>query len=237
MALPLIPVLLGTGAVAYVAVNQKPAAPPTALKNGSVQVSGGGSAPVPATVAGGGTRPSGHFSWRTGAVTRRPVTSGSHNDGVPVTTNVNQPPWNVDPQKLDAIEAAASKAYDKLTAEAKAYAASQLSQSLGIDPPLTGNESWPELSQKVGGALGAAAGAYLGGPIGAKLGAICGAYLGVKLEDLLAKPLDQLQSWLSDQWGSAEQYVEDAASDAGDAISSAASDAYDDASNYVSSIF
>jgi hypothetical protein len=237
MPIPLlVPVVLAGGGIAYVAATQKGATPPTALVNGRNQTTGGGgTVPVPGLVAAGGTRPVGAHHPYAAYAMARPVISGSHQDPDPMPGpgyDPNLPPWSITGQKLDMIEAAAKKAYDGLASDAKARAASVLSDQLGIDPPLNGSESWDTLETVTESAIGAAAGGAIGGPIGAKLGAICSAYLGQQLNDLLNKNLDDLQDWLGDQWGAAKQYVEDQLDQAGNALESGANDAY----NYVSSL-
>jgi hypothetical protein len=124
---------------------------------------------------------------------------------------------NLDPQikaKLDTVEAAAQKAFNDANEVAKAKAADQLNKSLKLDPPLNGHEDWETVSAVVGGATGGAIGGAIGGPIGAKLGAMAGAYLGVKLEDLLAKNLDEIEDWVKGKWGDVEDFAKDVYDDA-----------------------
>jgi len=127
----------------------------------------------------------------------------------------------VDPQiqaKLDEIDKYGKAAYNQLSAEAKKEGAKALSESLGIDPPLKGDETWETIASVAGSAAGAAVGAYIGGPIGAKLGAIVGAYLGVKLEELISKDLDKIGDWFKSKWSDIENWVGDEASDAANAV-------------------
>jgi hypothetical protein len=123
---------------------------------------------------------------------------------------------NIDPNlqaKLDTVEAAAQKAYNDANEVAKAQAADTLNKQLKLDPPLNGHEDWETVSAVVGGATGGAIGGAIGGPIGAKIGAMAGAYLGVKLEDLLAKNLDEIEDWIKGKWGDIEDFAKDAYDD------------------------
>lgn len=129
---------------------------------------------------------------------------------------------NIDPElqkKFDAIESAASKAYNDADEVAKAKAADALNKDLKLDPPLTGHEDWETVAAVVGGATGGAIGGAIGGPIGAKLGALCGAYLGTKLEDLIAKNWDELESWVKGKWGDVKDAVSDAYNEVSDDVS------------------
>ncbi len=105
--------------------------------------------------------------------------------------------------KLDAIEAAAKKAYDDADDVARSKAAETLNGELKLNPKLTGNEDWKTISAVVGGATGAAAGVALCGPVCGKVGALCGAYLGAKIHELVAKYGDDLKAWLDDKWSNA----------------------------------
>jgi len=111
--------------------------------------------------------------------------------------------------KLDAVQAAAQKAYNDANEVAKAAAADKLNKDLKLDPPLTGHEDWKTISSVVGGAAGAAVGAAIGGPLGAKIGALCGAYLGVKIEELLEKDLGKIKEWIKGKWGDIEDFASD----------------------------
>lgn len=90
--------------------------------------------------------------------------------------------------KIDALlSAAADKYTNQMSQEAKNQAASYINETINPQPPLTGNESWQQVSSILGGAAGGA----LGGP----LGAIAGAYLGTTLEGWLGSDLQSIYDW------------------------------------------
>ncbi len=261
MSLPLLPVLLAGGGIAYIAATAEgtiEAAPPGAPRqlapsggstitqasaqtaaqkatyasviaaahktSGSVNLAAaattaGIAAP---TLAGGGSYDRGYaytstkYIDKSGAV---PATIAQ------LTTQQQQSGWGYtdsqvsgDPalqQKLDALEAAAKKAFNDANEVAKAKAAEYLNKELKLDPPLTGHEDWEAVSAVVAGAAGAAAGTALCGPVCGKLGAMAGAYLGTEIGEWLGKAWPEIEEWLDDTWSD----VEGAAQDAWDEVS------------------
>lgn len=98
-------------------------------------------------------------------------------------------------KQLELAEARARAEYTKLSATAKKKAAAELSDKLNLSPPLTGDESWEQLTKKAGSAIGVAAcGAIPGGAIATPLCAIVGAYFGAKLADWMADAWDSIAS-------------------------------------------
>lgn len=116
--------------------------------------------------------------------------------------------------KLDEIRRYGEAAYQKLSDEAKAKAAKELSDGLNLDPPLTGDESWEDVAKIAGGAAGLA---FSPLPGGAVWGPIVGAYLGVKLEELASKNVDEIKAWFGARWDGIEGWVKGAAGDIEDA--------------------
>ncbi len=104
--------------------------------------------------------------------------------------------------------------YDKLSKEAKKRGAEELNKQLKLDPPLTGDESWGDISKIVGGVAGAAVGTYVCGPICGKLGAIAGAYLGDKMSKYIEENWDDVKDWAEENWDDAVDEIGDLASDA-----------------------
>jgi hypothetical protein len=113
-------------------------------------------------------------------------------------------------QKLDEVESYAHAAYNNMDDEARRRGAAIANEELKLDPPLTGKESWEDMSRIVGGAVGAAALGWI--PGGAALGAIAGAWLGVKLEDLISKNIDEIKDWFKGKWSDIEGWVTGTAS-------------------------
>jgi hypothetical protein len=237
MAAELVPILLGGGAITYVAVSKPPAGPPNATtSSGSNMTTGGmGSMTVGDLMAGGGVRPVGRRLPLALRGLVRPAMGGSNFEPVQLggtTGDPNQPPWSIVTQKLHRIEQLAKKAYDDLSDTARAEGADVLSKTLKLDPPLSGSTSWEDLSKIAGGAAGGAVGGAIGGPYGAYLGAIIGSYLGDKLENLMAKKLDELGDYAKKEWNVASEWVTKEAGALYDSAKGIADDAY----NYVSSI-
>ncbi len=125
-------------------------------------------------------------------------------------------------QKMDAAAAAVKEKFDKASQQEKDAAAAKLNSTLGLNPPVTGNDSYEKIAAAVGSASGAAAGAYLCGPVCGKMGALIGAYLGTKIEDWCAKNMDEIEAWVKSNIG-------DTVEDAGKYVANQAEDAY----NYV----
>jgi hypothetical protein len=109
-------------------------------------------------------------------------------------------------EKLDLVKRYGQAAYDRMTKEAKEAAAREVSEQLGIDPPLDGTETWETIAKVAGGAAGAAALGWI--PGGAAVGAVVGAYLGVKLEELISKNADEIKAWFAGKWEGIEDWVQ-----------------------------
>lgn len=206
MALGLAPVLLVGGGVAFVA--SQPAAKPASA----------GGTTYTAPPAGSTTTQSLAGKRLLAIRSRLGATVGAGTLGLASSTSgTTAGAPSGDPllqSKLDLVERKAKEAYERATSAAKEAAAAKLSQELGISPPLKGSDSWETIARVAGGAAGAAAGAAVCGPLCAKVGALAGAYLGEKLEDLISRNWDDLESWASGLWGD----VEDAAADAWDYV-------------------
>lgn len=126
--------------------------------------------------------------------------------------------------KLDTIKQYGEAAYNKLSAAAKKAAAKAMNDELGIDPPLTGEESWGEILKRsepyAAAKAGSAIGEAFGGPAGAALGQMVGKYLGVKLESLLSGNVDSIKAWFRSKWADIESTISDAVDDAVDKVES-----------------
>lgn len=142
----------------------------------------------------------GRLSW--GAVVPARSTSPAIGD---TTTNYSQ---TVDPalqQKLAEIESYAKAAYNNMDDAARKKGAAAANELLKLDPPLTGKESWEDMSKAIGAAAGAAALGWI--PGGQVIGPIVGAWLGAKLEDLVSKNIDEIKDWFKGRWSDIEGWV------------------------------
>lgn len=117
--------------------------------------------------------------------------------------------------KLDLLSATAEAAYNKMDTAGRSAAANQLNQSLDIQPPLNGSDSWQTVARVAGGAGGAAVcNAIPGiGTAASPLCAIAGAYLGVKLEDWISQEMPALGSWVSANFSAAAGAIASTAQD------------------------
>lgn len=110
---------------------------------------------------------------------------------------------SIDPDaghKLDMLSSAMEQTYNNMSQTAKSAAAGQLNQSLGLNPPLKGDETWETVAKVAGSAGGAAACSLIPG-VGVAVAPLCamaGAYLGVKLEEWMSTALPDLKNWVSD---------------------------------------
>jgi hypothetical protein len=106
-------------------------------------------------------------------------------------------------QKLDLLHLAMNKTFDSLSSAGKMAAADKLNQTLQLDPPLRGNETWEQVSRVAGSAVGGVAcNAIPGiGTAASPLCAMAGAYLGVELEHWMATEMPGLQSWITENIG------------------------------------
>lgn len=112
--------------------------------------------------------------------------------------------------KIDLLLVAAQGQFMKMSAAERQNAADYMNNSLGLQPPLRGNEDWQQIVSAASGFAGAAAcNAIPGiGTAASPLCAIGAAYVGVQLEQWLEGNLPQLKEWVKDNIGAA---IEDAA--------------------------
>ncbi len=216
--------LLGGGAIVAVAVTSKSSAPALPVKQssaGGVQVSAPSSGSTIAEALGGGMQIGSSSFLRK----RQAATMGSAFSGV-VGTSPNagwgsevSPTNGIDvalQQKLAEIERYAKAQYEQANQEAKDAAAKKLSEELGLDPPLTGKESWEDIVKISAGAIGVAVGtAALGWipGIGPVLGPIVGAYLGVELAELINKNVEEIGDWFEERYAGIKGWVSGVGSD------------------------
>lgn len=133
----------------------------------------------------------------------------------------------VDPtvqQIFDTIDTYGKAAYDQMSKDAKKAGAKAMSEALGLDPPMTGDEDWETIAKIAGGAAGVAAFGWL--PGGAVWGPIVGAYFGVKLEEFLSGNVDDVKDWFKSRWSDIESWVSDTVGDARDAVGDFFSDIF-----------
>ncbi len=139
------------------------------------------------TVIGGGKKPAGGVDILSGTLTKEQIK-------------------NLTNEKVKELEKRASDEYKKLGDKAKVAGAEYLNETYGIQPPLTGKESWKDASKIIGGVAGAAAGGAVCAPIGLSavcgpLGAMLGAYLGPKVGKWLSDTWDDVEDWAGDLYG------------------------------------
>lgn len=140
----------------------------------------------------------------------------------PYLDNSGQTAFNIDGRsndpdamrKVDLLDSAMQSAYNKMDAAGKSAAVDRLNQSLNLDPPLRGNESWEQIARVSGGAVGGlACNAIPGvGTVASPLCAMAGAYLGVKLEDWMGANLGDLEGWVSQNVSAVVSQIEDTVS-------------------------
>jgi hypothetical protein len=89
------------------------------------------------------------------------------------------------------LTAGLKQKYDMLSSDARKQGAAILNDKLKLNPPLTGNEGYKEVSARVGATAGGAAGAAVCGAVSfgsaAPLCAIGGAYIGQTLAPVVAE--------------------------------------------------
>jgi len=95
-------------------------------------------------------------------------------------------------QRAQELEQGLRDKYDELASEAKKKGAEVLNETLKLNPPLKGNESYKQVSSRVGAVAGGAAGAAVCSATGvgaaaAPLCGIAGAYLGQKVAPVVAE--------------------------------------------------
>lgn len=225
MAIGLIPIAVGGGAVAYVAAKrgQTPAQTPEVNLQAAIDARpelGNGTQPGATTtqLRNLGTA----FTAKRNAIMGGSAPTTLTTDNYDVSSGL----WGLEgpteygeidralQEKLDLIKKYGQAAYDKLSDDAKKASAKALSEQLDLDPPLDGSESWSDIAAIAGGAAGLAAFGWL--PGGAVWGPIVGTYLGVKLEELISKNSDEIKQWFSDKWGDIEEWVKDAGHEVSD---------------------
>jgi hypothetical protein len=222
--LPLIPVLVAGGGIAYVAATSgsPPSAAPTKI------AAGGG-----INITAGAASPGGTIVSQVAALGVAPIATRTYSGRPQFASGLIAaiPSYYVAPQsnpidaelqkKLDYINQYGQAAYENMDAAAKQKGAAILNDQLKLDPPLKGDESWETVAKIAGGAAGTAALGWL--PGGAIVGPMVGAYLGVKIEELLSKNVDEIKTWFSSRWSSIESWVKGVGGDVADV----AEDAYD----------
>lgn len=117
---------------------------------------------------------------------------------------------------LDTVDAYGEAAYNNMSKDAKKAGAKALSDTLKLDPPLSGDEDWETIAKIAGGAAGAAAFGWA--PGGAVWGPIVGAYFGVKLEVFLSGSADDVKKWFKSRWSQIENWVKGEVGDVADAV-------------------
>ena len=205
MALPILPIVI-IGGVAYTlveATSDEAESPPTTGPVRAPQRLADVQARLPSII-------------RTSGLMKR-----VNGFGIAATSPTNK---TVDPElqkKLDAIEAAAAKAYEDMSDVAKVEAISTLNELAGYEVlPLDADLSWEVISGAIGGATGFAAGNYLCGPVCGKVGAMAGAYLATELKELIDQDMEELKDWLNKKvWGNIKDTAVDAYNKVEDAIS------------------
>lgn len=118
-------------------------------------------------------------------------------------------------QKLDLVQQAAQAQFEKLDYAGRDAAARAMNETLDLDPPLNGGDTWDTVVSVAAGAAGAAAcNAIPGvGTAASPLCAIAASYLGVRLEHFLSDSVSAIGSWVSNNVGGAIADVYDAVSD------------------------
>ncbi len=112
----------------------------------------------------------------------------------------------VDPDtqaKIDQVNSACSDFWSQASDAAKMQAAAQLNTQFQLNPPLTGHESWTEISERCGQAAGKLGGQAIGGaiagPAGTYIGGMCGSMLGGKVSDWIGANSQGVYDWCKDK--------------------------------------
>jgi len=121
-----------------------------------------------------------------------------------------------DSAKAEAVLDACHSWWDSASDDARKSAVDELNDKLHLDPPLSQNASWKEVTATMSSGIvekgGSYLGASLGGPAGDYLGALAGKCLGGKGSDFDNNNYDGVVAWCKNALDSAGTWIKDQAS-------------------------